>query len=193
MIDRSSRARTVLYLLPLSIDGLIIVASVSLVELAGPRRDTAPALVVPEAHTAAALTPPAPAGTRPAPTAAAPTEPAAHWSGLVPGIGGDAPSGPELVPGPAGDRAEDTVADATADADAGPGRDGFEYDEDDADDEDAYAEDGCCPTGRPLWTKRLPSSTGTTSTSTAARPCTTFSPTPPVPRRWSSSSTAARW
>jgi hypothetical protein len=56
VVARYGETGTVPYLLPLSVDGLIIVASVSLVELAGRRRDTAPALVAPEAHTAAALT-----------------------------------------------------------------------------------------------------------------------------------------
>ena len=73
MVARYGETGTVPYLLPLSVDGLIIVASVSLVELAGRRRDTAPG--------------PAPAAADTAPTAAtaAPARPART---------GDSPSGP---------------------------------------------------------------------------------------------------
>ena len=140
VVARYGETGTVPYLLPLSVDGLIVVASVSLVELAGRRRDTAPGLVQPETHTAPAVTPAAPAGTLPEPTMAggdaAPAEAVPQWSGLVPGLLGEASSEPELVPHPVSDRVEATHADANA----GPGRDGFEdyldTDEDDTDDTD---------------------------------------------------------
>lgn len=136
VVARYGETGTVPYLLPLSVDGLIVVASVSLVELAGRRRDTGPGLVRPETHTGPAGIPVAPAGTLPETTVAAPAEPVPQWSGLVPGVLGEASSEPELVPGPVSDRVEATHADA----DAGPGRDGFEdyldTDEDDSDDTD---------------------------------------------------------
>jgi hypothetical protein len=136
VVARYGETGTVPYLLPLSVDGLIVVASVSLVELAGRRRDTAPGLVQPEAHTGPAVPPVAPADTLPEPTIAAPAEPVPQWSGLAPGVLGEASSEPDLVPGPVSDRGEATHADA----DAGPGRDGFEdyldTDEDDSDDTD---------------------------------------------------------
>jgi hypothetical protein len=138
VVARYGETGTVPYLLPLSVDGLIVVASVSLVELAGRRRDTEPGLVRREAHTAPAVIPVAPAGTLPETTIAdgdaAPAEPLSQWSGLVPGVLGEASSEPELVPGPVSDRVEATHADA------GRGRDGFEdyldSDEDDSDDTD---------------------------------------------------------
>lgn len=144
---RYGETGTVPYLLPLSVDGLIVVASVSLVELASRRRDTAPGLVQPETHTAPAVTPAAPAGTLPEPTIAAPAEPVPQRSGLVPGVLSEASSEPELVPGPVSDRAEATHADANA----GPGRDGFEdyqdTDDDDTDEDDTDTDDDTDDTG----------------------------------------------
>lgn len=126
VVARYGETGTVPYLLPLSVDGLIVVASVSLVELAGRRHDTAPGLNPPEAHTAAAPTPPEPAGTLTEPTTAVPAEPA----GPVPTIVGDASPEPQPVPDPISDRVED------ADAEAGPGGDAdvgdLDADEDDA-------------------------------------------------------------
>jgi hypothetical protein len=61
VVARYGETGAVPYLLPLSVDGLIVVASVSLVELAGRKRDTTPNLASPKAHTALALTPITPA------------------------------------------------------------------------------------------------------------------------------------
>jgi hypothetical protein len=150
VVARYGETGTVPYLLPLSVDGLIVVASVSLVELAGHRRDTAPGLDhisvgLPEANTAPALAPAAPAGALAEPTAAVTAEPARtesipEPSGLVPVIVGDTSSAgspeSEVAQGLVGGRVEDT----RADADINPGTDPDE-DEDDEDDDDSDHED----------------------------------------------------
>jgi hypothetical protein len=117
VVARYGETGTVPYLLPLSVDGLIVVASVSLVELAGRRRDNAPGLASPEAHTAAVLTLAAPARRLTEPSTGVPAELAPEPSGPVPAVVGGASPEPELVPG----RVGGGVVDTRADADAGPG------------------------------------------------------------------------
>ena len=72
VVARYGETGTVPYLLPLSVDGLIVVASVSLIELAARRRDTASRAVStaePDAHTRSST---APFGPRPIPASTPP-------------------------------------------------------------------------------------------------------------------------
>jgi len=141
VVARYGETGTVPYLLPLSVDGLIVVASVSLVELAGRRRDTAPRLVSPEAHTAPVRPPATPAGTLTERTNAVPTEPVPDPVRPVPAIVGGAAPEPEPVPEPVGERIEDAHADPDADADGDPDEDDLDIDEDDADHDQTDTDD----------------------------------------------------
>ena len=141
VVARYGETGTVPYLLPLSVDGLIVVVSVSLVELAGRRRDTAPA--PPEPPIAPARTPTASTEPNtalpalPAPVESAPVEPAVLAPVIVGGATPPAPAEPEVVPGPAGGRVEDTHADADIDSGVDPDEDDLDADEDD----DLYHDD----------------------------------------------------
>jgi hypothetical protein len=84
VVARYGETGTVPYLLPLSVDGLIVVASVSLVELAGRRREAMPDTVSGEA-------PAAPARSRAAPAAVVPQREPAGPAELVPVGGGVLP------------------------------------------------------------------------------------------------------
>jgi hypothetical protein len=149
VVARYGETGTVPYLLPLSVDGLIVVASVSLVELAGRRRDTAPGHASPGTHTTPAQTPATPTGTlteptSAVPTTAVPTEPIPDPDRPVPAIvGGAAPEPepePEPVPDPVGERVEDAHRDPDANAGGDPDEDELDIDEDDVDHDDTVTD-----------------------------------------------------
>jgi hypothetical protein len=135
VVARYGEVGTVPYLLPLSVDGLIIVASVSLVELAGRRREAlpepAPAPVSVEASDAPARHPVTPAAVP------APLEPA-HVTELVP-AGGVLP---DESPQPAGGSAPSEAPPPGSDSDHRAPAAGLHSEFGDDDDTDLeYAED----------------------------------------------------
>jgi len=141
VVARYGETGTVPYLLPLSVDGLVVVASVSLVELAGRRRDTVPRSVHAAAPATLTRTPAVPAvaaaepvtGTADAAGGALAATPSPAQANEVVTVGtvgivgtNDSRPGPALDPGP-DERDTDTDTDDDTDRAAA---------DDDADDDD---------------------------------------------------------
>ncbi|OJF13140.1 DUF2637 domain-containing protein [Couchioplanes caeruleus] len=131
VVARYGETGTVPYLLPLSVDGLIVVASVSLVELSARHRDTTPAAPAPgragapATTTAASATPEPEPGLAAATPATAPPVRPAHAE-LTDGVSDDRPP---AIPAP----------DPASAAERGQYPDGQD-DEDDATDDDSASE-----------------------------------------------------